>query len=115
MRSGWRELWLASYGQQTIGRNTLVGHDAEEFAGGHAGVIHQHLEIARSGKAMAQLPGVDGRHGHAEIPSDLLEREIMLQAPGSEGRGKTEADVAPEALLLRHGWSVTGILTLSKA
>jgi len=47
---GWGSvLRLSAHRQGAIDRNALVRHDAEEPARGHAGVVHQHFEIAPVG------------------------------------------------------------------
>ena len=92
--------------QQAVGRDTLVGHDAEELAGGQAGIFHEQLEIVSRGKIRAQLPGANGGNGNAQVLGNLFERNLALPPPVGEGGRKAGADVAVKLSLSGHGESL---------
>ena len=80
--------------QQTLRRDTLVRHRAEEPAGRHAGIIRKYLNVVACGKPLARLPRIDGGNGKAQIAGDLLQRDAVLPAPVAERGRKAGADVA---------------------
>ena len=92
--------------QKALGGDTLVGHDAEEFAGRHAGVIHQNLEVATGEKPLPQLPGIDRGNREAQIVGNLLQRDVVLHPPVAERGCKAGADVTLAVRLLGHGESL---------
>ena len=96
-------LWPSAHRQQAISRDALVRHDAEEPARRHAGVVHQHLEVAAGGKPLPQFPGIDRGNREAQIPGNLLQRDVVLEPPVTERGRKAGADVALEVRLLGHG------------
>ena len=96
-------LGLPAHRQQALGRDALVRHDAEEPARRHAGVVHQHLEVAAGGKPLPQLPGIHRGNREAQISGNLLQRDVVLEPPVLEGRREAGADVTLAVRLLGHG------------
>jgi hypothetical protein len=89
--------------QQAISRDTLVGHDAEQLAGGLVSVVREHLEVALGGEALAQLPQADGVDREAQVGGDLLQGDLVLPAPVLERNRKAGTDVALEFRVFGHG------------
>ena len=87
---------LLQHRQLTVRRDTLVRHHAEEPARRHAGILREHLEVIARGKALARFPGIDGGNGKAQVFGDLLERDVVFQAPVAERGRKAGADRAME-------------------
>jgi len=100
--------------QQALGGDALVGHDAEELAGGQAGIFHEQLEIVARGKILAQLPRANSGNRDAQILGNLLERNLALPPPVGEGGRKAGADIAVELSLLGHGESLRPVHTSMK-
>jgi len=48
------------------------------------------------GKPLARFPGIDGGNGKAQVLGDLLERDVVFQAPVAERGRKAGADRAME-------------------
>jgi hypothetical protein len=92
--------------QQAISGDTLVSHDAEQLAGRHAGIFHEHLKIVTRGKTLTRLPRADGGNRNTQILGDVLERNSVLVPPVGEGGRKAGADVAVELRLFGHGKSL---------
>ena len=65
-------LALLRHRQQAFRRDAFVGHDAEEFAGGHAGVFGEHLKVRSGGEPFAQFPQVDGIDGESQVGGNLF-------------------------------------------
>ena len=79
--------------QQTVGGNTFVGHDTEQFARRQAGVFHEPFEIPACGKTLARFPHADGADGNTQITGDFFHGQILLVPPVAKGVGKTGANV----------------------
>lgn len=93
---------LCRQGQEALSRDALVGRDAEEAAGGDAGVFGEHLEVRSSGEAFAQFPQIDGVGGEAEVGGNLLEGKVVLLPPGLERHREGGVDVALQFRLSGH-------------
>ena len=87
------ELELA-HRQEAFGRHALVSHDAEQPAGGLAGVFGEHREVAFGGEPLAQLPLADRADGEAEVGGNLLQGEVAFLSPVFERNRKAGTDVA---------------------
>ena len=108
-RGGARGLRLTAHRQQTVGRNALVRHDAEQLARRHAHIVHQHLEVATIGKPLAQLPGIDRGNRQAHILGHFLQRNSVLPAPRAERGREAGTDVAMEVRLWGHRRSIYAV------
>jgi hypothetical protein len=100
--------------QQALGRDALVRHDAEEFAGRHTGVFSEHLKVRSGGEPFAQFPQVDGIQGEAQVGGDLFKGDPFLPTPILEGNREAGADVALEFGFLGHAGSLDRVRVRSK-
>jgi hypothetical protein len=89
--------------QKALGGDTLVGHDAEELAGGQAGICHEDLEVVTRGKTLPRLPRADGGNGDTQMLGDVLEGNSILPPPVAESGRKARADVTVKLSLSGHG------------
>ena len=105
---------LFGHRQEAFRRDTLVRHDAEEFAGRHTGVVGKHLKVGSGGEPFAQFPEADGIQGEAQVGGDLLKGDPFLPAPVLECNREAGADVALEFGLRGHGGSLGDICAVSK-